>query len=128
MYGSQQLKHRHLARVWAPAVFFGCVGFARPAAATEDSWWGCDKSLHFFASAAIAGGTYALGATQWDSRLPAAGLALGVTITVGASKEAWDAADHGDASWKDFAWDVVGAIAGIGLSSLIDTAVRPESR
>jgi len=32
---------------------------------------------------------------------------------------------HGNASWKDFAWDIFGAIAGIGLSFAVDTAVRP---
>ena len=98
---------------------------SRPAAAMEDAWWGCDKAAHFLASAGIAGGAYALGTVAWDSRMPTVGLSLGVAIGAGASKEALDAFGDGDASWKDFVWDVLGAIAGVGLSYAIDTAVRP---
>ena len=116
---------RSRARLMGRTAFLVAFGFNQAALAADDEWWGRDKSLHFLASATIAGGTYALGTLEWDSRLPVAGVALGVTMTAGATKEGWDALGHGDASWKDFAWDVVGAIAGIGLSFAIDTAVRP---
>ena len=102
------------------------TALGRPAlAADDDSWWGQDKTLHFLASATIASSTYAVGTAVWDSRLPTVCAALGVTLGAGALKEAWDAAAGGDASWKDFAWDVFGTISGIGLSLAIDTAVRP---
>ena len=122
---TQQLSYRHLARISVLATWLVCLGSSRSAAATEDPWWGPDKATHFLASATISSGAYALGTVARDSKLPTVGLALSVTIASGASKEAWDAMGHGNASWKDFAWDIFGAIAGIGLSFAVDTAVRP---
>ncbi len=119
------MSQRGCAKRMGRGVFLVALACSRMTYASDDDWWGRDKALHFLASATIAGGTYAVGTLKWDSRLPSAGLALGVTLAAGATKEGWDALGHGDASWKDFAWDVVGAIAGVGLSFAIDTAVRP---
>ena len=105
-----------------------CFCLSRPAQANEDAWWARDKALHFLTSGSIAGATYAAGTLQWDSRVPTICLALGVAIAAGAGKEGWDAMGHGDASWKDFTWDVIGAIAGVGLSFAVDTAVRPANQ
>jgi putative lipoprotein len=54
-------------------------------------------------------------------------LGLGAAILVGAGKEGWDAMGHGDPSWKDFTWDVAGALVGVGLSLLVDAAARPAT-
>ncbi len=119
------LAHRSHARALSVAALLTTLGFNGVARASDDEWWARDKALHFLASATIAGGTYAAGTLAWDSRVPTIGVALGVTLGVGAAKECWDGLGHGDASWKDFTWDVVGALAGIGLSFVVDTAVRP---
>jgi putative lipoprotein len=103
------------------------LGLTSSASAAEDPWWGQDKAQHFLVSATLSSGAYAIGTLEWQSRVPTAGVALGFTLALGAGKEGWDALGHGNASWKDFTWDIVGALAGIGLSFVVDTAVRPAT-
>jgi putative lipoprotein len=119
------LVHNSHVRSLSAVALLAVLGFTRVALAADDEWWARDKALHFLASATIAGGAYAAGTLAWNSRVPTVGFALGVSVGVGAAKECWDGLGHGDASWKDFAWDVVGALAGVGLSFVVDTAVRP---
>ena len=89
----------------------------------SDPWWGKDKALHFGISTGIAAGTYAGSTLVFDKRWQRATTAAGVTITIGAAKEGWDAMGHGDPSFKDFTWDVAGAAVGTGLALLIDLAL-----
>jgi len=49
----------------------------------------------------------------------AASFALGA----GLLKEAWDLGGHGDASWRDLTWDVVGTTTGVLLAYAIDWAI-----
>jgi len=97
------------------------------AASDPDPWFGRDKVLHFSATALIAGGTYALAATQFDARYPPLLLGAGAGIAVGAAKEIADGLGYGDPSWKDFAWDVLGTVAGLTLAWAVDLAVRGVS-
>jgi putative lipoprotein len=96
---------------------------ARAGAPDPDPWFGHDKLLHFEASAAIAAAGYGGAAIFTDDvrlRLLAGG-ALG--IAAGAGKELWDRAGHGDASWRDFTWDVIGTATGLAVAAAIDWAV-----
>ncbi|MGK4002347.1 hypothetical protein WMF31_06975 [Sorangium sp. So ce1036] len=92
-----------------------------------DPWFGPDKALHFCASAALAGGGYALGALATED--VASRLAAGAVLALGAglAKEALDAAGAGTPSWRDLAWDALGASVGLGLSVWFDLAVMPVS-
>jgi len=119
------LGYRHCVHISVPCALLAALGLASPASANDNTFWGRDDTLHFAASALIAGGTFAAGTTTWNSRLPTTGLALSVALAVGASKEVSDALGLGDASWKDFAWDVMGAVFGTSLALAADTAVRP---
>ena len=47
-----------------------------------------------------------------------------VTIAIGAGKELYDMTGHGDPSWRDFTWDVIGTIVGLGLAWGVDMLVR----
>lgn len=103
-----------------------------PARADDDPWIARDKALHFDASAGIAALTYAVSA-GWivDARWKALALAGGVTLAAGAGKELVDATHvfGGDPSWKDFAWDAIGAVAGLALAwgmDLLLGGVSPE--
>jgi hypothetical protein len=60
-----------------------------------------------------------------DARWKALVIGGGVTLAVGAAKEAVDAtgAFGGDPSWKDFAWDAIGAIAGLAFAWGVDLLI-----
>src|SRR5678816_985244 len=45
---------------------------------------------------------------------------LSVALGIGVLKEVWDLTGHGDASWKDLAWDLVGTTTGIFVAYAID--------
>jgi putative lipoprotein len=90
----------------------------------EDSFWGRDKALHFAAAGTIAGGGYALGTAIWPERWKALALGGAAAVGAGALKEGLDAAGLGDPSWKDFAWDVIGAACGLGVAFAIDVGAH----
>ncbi|MGA7122347.1 MAG: hypothetical protein WBY94_19750 [Polyangiaceae bacterium] len=91
--------------------------------ADSDPWIARDKGLHFDVSAGIAAATYAVSA-GWivDARWKALALGGGVALAAGAGKELVDATGifGGDPSWRDFAWDVAGTIAGLALAWGVD--------
>lgn len=98
-----------------------------------DSFLAQDKLVHGSVSFAIAGIGYGAGQLVLDRKAPGAryglaGLAFGASVTIGAMKELWDGSGHGDASWKDFGADVLGAAAGAGLSLSIDLIVNHRRR
>jgi putative lipoprotein len=89
-----------------------------------DPWFGRDKALHFTACAAISGAGYGVTALGTpDVRIRVA-FSAGLGIVAGAGKELLDLAGFGDPSWKDFAWDVIGTIVGVGISLSVDAAAR----
>lgn len=89
-----------------------------------DPWWGPDKALHFGASAAIAGGGYALASPLVDGFAERIAIGAGLALTAGVSKELIDLAGHGDPSFRDLTWDVIGTVVGVGLAFSIDLAIR----
>jgi len=97
------------------------------AASDPDPWFGRDKALHFSVAALIASGTYTLSATQFEARYPCLLLGAGTTLAVGAAKEAYDGLGHGDPSWKDFTWDMIGAVVGLGVAWGLDLLIRGVS-
>jgi putative lipoprotein len=121
-----------LALVRAAAAAVTLLAASRPAHADPpsdpDPWFGPDKALHFGASAAIAGGGYALSAVFFDEYGARAGIGGGLALTAGVTKEALDAAGLGRPSWRDLAWDVLGAAVGVGVALTIDVAVRESGR
>src|ERR1700690_194905 len=102
----------------------GLVAFSpRALASDRDPWIARDKALHFDASAGIAAFTYAVSA-GWivDARWKALAAGGGVALAAGAGKELVDATGifGGDPSWRDFAWDVAGTVAGLALAWGVD--------
>ena len=110
------------------------LGSARAARADGDPWFGRDKVLHVSLSAVIAGGGYAAAVPITDDRRWRLAAGAGLAIAAGAGKEISDRYDGGDASWRDFTWDVIGTATGAGIAWLIDRLVsgprshRPRRR
>lgn len=111
-----------------PAVVLASLAllvFAPPALAEgpdPDPWIARDKAFHFDVSAGIAAATYAASAA-WlvDSRGKALAIGGAVTLALGGGKELLDLAGvTGMPSWKDFAWDALGAVAGLALAWSVD--------
>jgi len=101
-----------------------CVATAR---ATEpDPWWGQDKAWHFGISVGLGAGGYAGSSLFLHERWQRAAAGTGFSLTLGAGKELYDLSGHGDASWRDFAWDVAGTVVGVGLACLVDVAFFPR--
>lgn len=96
---------------------------ARAAGPDPDPWFGRDKALHFSASAALAIGGYGVGALAFDTRPPRFALGAGIALAAGVGKELWDWSGHGDASWRDLTWDMVGTAAGLAIAWAADRLI-----
>jgi putative lipoprotein len=95
---------------------------ARPAAqaAEPDPWFGRDKVIHFSVSFALAGNAYA-DSSAFTKRTSIRVLSgVGVGLAAGIAKEIADRYDGGDASWRDFTWDIVGTATGTLVAWLVD--------
>jgi len=88
-----------------------------------DPWFGRDKALHFAASASLAVVGYAGTSLATDSRPTRVVVGASFALGVGVLKEVWDLTGHGDASWRDLTWDVVGTTTGVLLAYAIDWAL-----
>jgi len=89
-------------------------------AAESDPWFGPDKALHFGFSVALAAGGYAASSAWLDSRNERALAGATFSLALGTGKELWDLTGHGDPSWRDFTWDVIGTAAGVALAAGVD--------
>ena len=103
---------------------------ARPARAEPDSdpWFGRDKALHFAASASLATVVYAGASLVTDDGPTRVAAAATVALGAGVLKEAWDLTGHGDASWRDLTWDVVGTTTGVLFAYADRLGDRPAAR
>ena len=112
------------------ALFLGAAVLLAPVAARAepDPWLGRDKALHFSASAVIAGAGYGGASLLTDDRRWRLAAGAGLAIAAGAGKEIADANGHGDPSWRDFTWDLIGAATGLGIAWLIDRWVTAPRR
>jgi len=110
-----------MIRALATPLLFALSLASRPAAASDpDPWFGPDKALHFSVSLGLAAGGYAAASPWLETRGERALAGGAFSLTLGAGKELWDLAGHGDPSWRDFTWDVLGTAAGVGLALGID--------
>ena len=91
-----------------------------------DDGWAEDKALHFGVSAGLGAAGYALSSLIVEPRWQRAAAGAGLALAAGAGKELYDLGGAGDASWKDFTWDVAGAIAGVTSALVIDLALSPR--
>jgi putative lipoprotein len=102
---------------------------ARAARADDpDPWFGADKALHFGLSAALAGTGYGVSSLFLDQPATRALAGAGFSLTLGAGKELYDLAGHGDPSWRDFTWDVAGTAVGVGVALLVDALLSKDAR
>jgi putative lipoprotein len=108
-------------RVPAAALALGTLLFCGTATASDaDPWFGPDKALHFGFSVVLSAGGYAASSSFLDTRTERALAGSAFSLTLGASKELWDLAGHGDPSWRDFTWDIVGTAVGVALAAGVD--------
>jgi putative lipoprotein len=97
---------------------------SRSAAASDtDPWFGPDKAAHFAVSLGLAAGGYAALSPWLESRSERALGGAAFSLTLGAGKELWDLTGHGDPSWRDFTWDVLGTAAGVAVALGVDALV-----
>jgi putative lipoprotein len=109
------------AAQWAPALVLLCIVLAPGRVrAQDDPWLGRDKGLHFAAGAVLALGGWAVGIPLFDERPPrfVLGATLGVTATI--AKELYDWAGHGNPSWRDFTWGLLGTGVGLLVAWVLD--------
>ena len=90
-------------------------------ASDADPWFGPDKALHFSVSVLLGATGYAASSAFLDTRTERVVGGSTFSLTLGAGKELWDWSGHGDPSWRDFTWDVVGTAVGVALAVGIDT-------
>jgi putative lipoprotein len=97
-------------------------------ASDADPWFGPDKALHFGVSMGLAAGGYAAASPWLESRGERMLVGGAFSLTLGAGKELWDLAGHGDPSWRDFTWDVIGTAAGLAIAVGIDAIVNRDEK
>ncbi|HKO47661.1 MAG TPA: hypothetical protein VJV79_08055 [Polyangiaceae bacterium] len=107
----------------APLVLALGLASRSAAASDPDPWFGPDKAAHFGVSVGLAAGGYAALSPWLESRSERALGGAAFSLTLGAGKELWDLTGHGDPSWRDFTWDVLGTAVGVALAVGIDTLV-----
>ena len=95
-------------------------------ASEVDPWFGPDKALHFGLSVALSAGGYAASSVWLDTRTERAIAGATFSLTLGAGKELWDLSGHGDPSWRDFTWDLVGTGVGVALAVAADALLSPK--
>lgn len=88
----------------------GCSHYA------HDRWTGQDKVEHFIGSAVLAAAGSAYAERQGASEPARRNVGLLFSLSLGLVKEAYDSRPAGSGwSWRDFSWDVAGALAGYTL-------------
>ena len=97
---------------------------ARAESANADPWFGRDKLLHFAASGSLAVVGYANASMLTESRPVRVGAGAALAVGAGVAKELWDLDGHGDPSWRDLSWDLLGAATGLLVSVGVDWAVH----
>lgn len=93
-------------------------------AADPDPWFGPDKALHFEAAGSLAVVGYAGAAMITTDRPARAGVGVALGLGAGIAKELWDLDGHGDPSWRDLTWDLIGATTGALFALGIDWTVH----
>ncbi len=103
--------------LFAAALLTGCA----TASPQNDDWLGRDKAKHFLAAGVISGAAAVIADKQGMDNDESFYLAFGITLSLGAGKEAFDMKVRKTGwSWKDLAWDTLGALAGYGIVQAFD--------
>jgi len=93
----------------------GCAGFRT--CGPDDSWRGNDKFKHFAAASVIGAGATAIASSEYDSG-DAAVIGMSTAMAAGLGKEWYDLRVKNTCfSWKDLAWDFLGASVGVSLAA-----------
>ncbi|HEY2410455.1 MAG TPA: hypothetical protein VGI10_30830 [Polyangiaceae bacterium] len=107
---------------------FAALATSRGARASDpDPWFGRDKALHFGLSVGLAATGYGVSSIWLKPPAERAAVGGAFSLSLGAGKELWDLAGHGDPSWRDFTWDVIGTAVGLGLSLATDALIHSGS-
>jgi uncharacterized protein YfiM (DUF2279 family) len=93
---------------------------ARTSAADGDRWFARDKARHFWVSVFATSFVYIAARESNLRRDEAAAVAVGATFALGAGKELHDKRRHGDFSWKDVTWNLIGAGVAVGIARAAD--------
>jgi putative lipoprotein len=97
-------------------------------ARADDAWLAPDKGLHFGVSLGLAASGYGLSTVFLEPPRYRALVGFSFALSLGLAKEAWDAAGHGDPSWRDVTWDILGGLSGTALAWGIDLALKRRAR
>jgi len=97
---------------------------ARADSANADPWVGSDKLIHFAASGSLAVVGYAGASMLTENRPLRIGAGATLAVSAGVAKELWDLDGHGDPSWRDLSWDLMGAATGLIVSAGVDWAIH----
>jgi putative lipoprotein len=97
---------------------------ARADSANADPWLGQDKLIHFAASGSLAVVGYAGASMLTEDRPLRLGAGAVLAVSAGVAKELWDLDGHGDPSWRDLSWDLIGTATGLLVSLSVDWAVH----
>lgn len=120
---------RHAWRQHRLAILIGVVSLVACSASTAraqdtDPWFGRDKAFHFAATTCIAAGGYGASAAFTDDRAKRLLVGGSLAMAAGIGKEVWDLDGHGDASWRDLTWDVIGTVTGLAVATAIDWLIH----
>ncbi len=98
------------------------------ARAEDDAWFAPDKGLHYGVSFGLAASGYGVASTFVERPGYRALVGFSFALSLGLAKEAWDAAGHGDPSWRDVSWNILGGLSGTALAWGIDRALKRRAR
>ena len=107
----------------AVAVDLGAAG-PRRAPQRGRSLVGARQAAALFGAGSLAVIGYANASMLTESRPARAAAGGALAVGAGVAKELWDLDGHGDASWRDLTWDLIGAATGVLLSLGVDWAVH----
>jgi len=83
-------------------------------------WYERGPFLHFAASAELATNGYTLGAAFSEDKRVRLASGAALALAAGFAKELYDLSAHGDFSWRDIGWDVIGTATGLLIAWLVD--------
>lgn len=94
----------------------GCMTFGDP----QDRWFSRDKAYHFTAGCLIAAAGTGAAHEMDQPRDQAVVVGFSVSLGAGAAKELYDGTVKRTYwSWKDMAWDLIGAAAGCAVGAQV---------
>lgn len=112
-----------MAALLASAVVSPLAFTANAEASDADPWFAHDKYLHGSVSAGLSLTGYGLASLATHDLRWRFGTGVTLALAAGIGKELVDLHGPGDASWRDFTWDVAGTASGVVIAYVLDTYV-----